>query len=162
MLLLLSIILFTAISASDVQPDIDPALQRRAEKVLEKEFDKSSFSYTALASDEHKKLYLLESDGKQLGLIVFASSKGRFERFTYLVVYNFEIEVQKVKILAYHSTHGTGVTSRRWLRQFEGNSGETLRYGHDIQAISGATYSATSLTEDIPALSQWVKEQLAQ
>lgn len=160
MLLLLSIILFTAISVSDEKPDIDAALLRRAEKVLEKEFDKTNFKYTALASEEHKKLYRLQSEGKQLGLIVFASSKGRFERFTYLVVYNFEIEVQKVKILAYHSTHGTGVTSRRWLRQFEGNSGEALRYGDDIQAISGATYSATSLTEDIPALSQWVKEQL--
>jgi hypothetical protein len=85
---------------------------------------------------------------------------GRSEKFEYLVLYTPDIVVQRVSILQYSSSRGTGVTSKRWLKQFIGNKGEVLTYGKDVQAISGATFSAQSLTHDIPELSRWVVEQL--
>ena len=42
--------------------------------------------------------------------------------------------------------HGGEISSKKWLEQFVGYKGGALKYGDDIQAISGATYSASSIT----------------
>ena len=60
------------------------------------------------------------------------------------------IEIKRVEILTYNATYGHQITSKNWLKQFLGFNGkQTLKYGKDIQAISGATISAKSITEDI-------------
>ncbi len=82
--------------------------------------------------------------------VLFTSTKGRFEYFDYAMIVSQGGEVEQVKIMAYRSEHGSEVTSKKWLQQFVGFKGEKLEYGKDIQAISGATKSASSLTRDIP------------
>lgn len=73
-----------------------------------------------------------------------------FEYFDYYFVTDEKGIVQKVKIYNYQATQGHQVMSAGWLKQFIGFRGDqNLVYGKDIQAISGATVSATSLIHDI-------------
>ncbi|MDA3818282.1 MAG: FMN-binding protein [Prolixibacteraceae bacterium] len=144
------------------QPDIGSRLLKRAEKALRKEFNQKSFGYHLIDTTSDRRLYKLQSHQKELGYIVFTRSKGRTEYFDYMLLYNEKLYVQKIKILQYNSSYGTAVASKRWLKQFEGNNGESLLYGTDINAISGATYSATSITNDVPLVTLWVQKTLQQ
>lgn len=134
--------------------------QRRIEKELKSICMADEFSYKHIASGEFSELFQIFIDSEAAEYLVISSSKGRLERFEYMVVYSKSIEILKIKVINYPSTHGTEITSKRWLKQFVGNSGEKLSYGKDIQAISGATFSASSMTSDIPKISEWVKKVL--
>ncbi len=142
------------------QPDINSRLLKRCEKALRKELDQKSFNYHLIDTTSDRKLYKLLSDNNEPGYIVFTRSKGRTEYFDYMILYNNKLRVQKIKILQYNSSYGTAVASKRWLKQFEGNNGEALEYEKDIDAISGATYSATSITNDVPLVTRWVQDKI--
>ncbi len=55
--------------------------------------------------------------------------------------------------MIYREDHGAEVGSKRWLKQFIGKSGDNnLKYQKDIVAISGATISAKSMTNEVNKL----------
>lgn len=55
-----------------------------------------------------------------------------------------------VKIYNYQATQSYEVINCGWLSQFKGvKPGESLTFGKDIEAISGATVSANAITDDI-------------
>lgn len=73
-----------------------------------------------------------------------------FEFFDYLLFTDNSGKVLRVKVYNYQATHGQEVMSRGWLNQFKGLiTGEKLEFGRDIETISGATVSATAMTDDI-------------
>jgi len=73
-----------------------------------------------------------------------------FEYFDYFLITDTAGNIINVKVFNYQATHGHEIMSRGWLKQFVGfNGSQALDYGKDIEAISGATISAKSLTEDI-------------
>jgi len=73
-----------------------------------------------------------------------------YEYFDYLLFTDLIGEVLKVKIFNYRATQGHEVMSRGWLNQFKGMvPGKKLNFGKEIDAISGATISASALTTDI-------------
>ncbi len=73
-----------------------------------------------------------------------------FEFFDYFMLLDTSKQVIWVKIYNYHATHGHEVMSRGWLNQFKGlEPGKSIIFGKDIEAISGATVSASAITEDI-------------
>lgn len=82
----------------------------------------------------------------------------RYEHFDYMVILNNDLSIKKVKILVYDGEYGYEITSKLWLKQFIGYSGSDLKYGTDVQAISGATVSAQSITDDIQLLVQSAKK----
>lgn len=110
--------------------------------------------------DQLKKneIFSLQSENENLGFLVITSSMGRFETFQYMVVYNPDLSVKEVNILKYTSSHGGEIASPKWLKQFIGYDGKPLKYGKDIDAISGATLSASSLVKDIEALTIFMKK----
>jgi hypothetical protein len=74
------------------------------------------------------------------------------EYFDYYALLNTQYGILEVKVYNYASTHGQEICSKAWLKQFKGYDGsKRLRYGKDIDAISGATVSGMALTEDIGA-----------
>jgi hypothetical protein len=97
-------------------------------------------------------LYSLYDSEKIAGYLLLTTAKGRYEYFDYCVVYSPELEVIMVSVLTYRSDHGYEICNKSWLKQFSGSRGCDLTYGKEIDAISGATLSATSLTEDIQFL----------
>jgi len=158
MVILLLNLLLTISFTSEPGTTIPDSFKTRIEKELKPFFKADEYTYEFIAQEEHSSLFTLSADSEFAGYLALTSSKGRFERFEYMVLYSKDVVVKKVKVLQYNSSRGTEITAKRWLRQFEGCKGETLKYGKDIQAISGATYSATSITEDIPLVTQWVKK----
>ncbi|MEN8226557.1 MAG: FMN-binding protein [Bacteroidota bacterium] len=84
-----------------------------------------------------------------LGYLLSTQAKGRFDLFDYSVIFSEELTVLNIMVLVYRSTHGAGICSKSWLKQFKGYSGEELELGKDIDTISGATFSASSMVKDI-------------
>jgi len=89
------------------------------------------------------------ADGSIIGYVLTTSAMGRFDAFDYFIIYNKELKVQSVRVVVYRSSHGSAICNKRWLKQFEGFGGETIVYGKDIQAVSGATISGGSIVEDV-------------
>ena len=105
-----------------------------------------------LTSQDVRTFYRVTDQRDQLaGYLILASSKGRYDYFDYMILVSRTVMVEKVEILVYRSDHGSEICSKSWLKQFSGNRGEPLDYGKDIDALSGATFSASSLSRDIPA-----------
>ena len=66
--------------------------------------------------------------------------------------------VSKVKVLIYREDHGGEVGSKRWLGQFIGKSkNDELAYLKNVSAISGATISVKSMTNEMNKLLKTIK-----
>lgn len=75
---------------------------------------------------------------------------GKFEFFRFYTFLNPDFEVLKIKIYDYQATHGQEISNFFWLKQFIGLSkNKTIRYGKEIDAISGATVSAKALISEV-------------
>lgn len=125
----------------------------KIQKVLAKEleFDKSNIELVACdlnleLKEKVNAVYRLFVEAKQNGFVILANGMGRYDEFTFLVLTNPDKSTKLVRVVNYVSDHGGEIGSKKWLEQFVGYKGGTLKYGEDIQAISGATYSASSIT----------------
>ena len=79
-------------------------------------------------------------------------------QFDYMVVFDKNHKIVFTKVLIYREDYGFEITSRRWLKQFLGKSTEDqLVYKKDIDAISGATISANSMTKEMNLLLKAIK-----
>lgn len=70
--------------------------------------------------------------------------------FDYFVAFDTNFKVIKTKVLIYREQHGRQIGTPRWLNQFKGldlTARPTL--GKEIDGISGATISATSMTKAV-------------
>ncbi len=107
--------------------------------------------------------YSIFQDEKLLAVLVINKAKGcriggcdgetseeaGFEVFWYATVFNLDLTIKAVKVLEYDSEYGYEICAKRWLKQFQGVRGCNLRYGHEVDAISGATRSGESIVSDI-------------
>jgi hypothetical protein len=69
-----------------------------------------------------------------------------FEQFYYMTAFDSKKEVRKVRVLEYTSDYGYQISSRGWLKQFEGKSKNIKK---EVDGISGATVSVKSITSGI-------------
>ena len=64
-----------------------------------------------------------------------------------MVLFDTGLNVRKAKVLIYREDYGNEIGSKRWLKQFIGKTGaDNLKYDVNVDAISGATISANSMT----------------
>lgn len=94
-------------------------------------------------------VYILKQQDLVLGYLMSTQAMGRFDYFDYLLAYAPDFSVLGLTITVYRSSHGAAICQKKWLSQFEAYAGEELTFGKDIDAIAGATVSATSLTKDV-------------
>lgn len=94
-------------------------------------------------------LFEIIDDKKNRGYVLSTEAKGRYDYFDYSVYYSENLHVKGLIVTIYRSNHGAAICQRKWLSQFKGYDGEELRLGKEIDAISGATFSAESMVEDI-------------
>ena len=72
------------------------------------------------------------------------------EYFDYFILFDPAFKVVQVRVFNYQATHGHGIMSKGWLRQFTGYDGSSgLEPGKDIDSISGATISVRVITQDV-------------
>ncbi len=140
--------------------DLSPLLEKKVDKAILKEFRLEGIEKRAINAGAFSEsrpglgllLYSLHHDGSRLGYLAISSAMGRYELFDYGVLYDKRRIIRKVIIFTYRSDHGYEIAGKKWLAQFEGGNGCGLIYGEDIDALSGATYSAASLTADLDLL----------
>ena len=73
--------------------------------------------------------------------------------FDYVVLFHPDLSIKKAKVLIYREDYGQQIGSQRWLKQFVGLApGENAVYGENIDAIAGATISASSMTKAVNVL----------
>ncbi len=103
------------------------------------------------------------SSNDQMVQYVADFDEGTYETFDYLMIVDNDFTVLKLAVYDYPGEHGYEVSSKRWLRQFEGYKGtERLKYSKDIDAISGATISGNSITADVQRTHRQLVESLSQ
>lgn len=90
----------------------------------------------------------LEGDNSR-AFLLRTRALGRYDYFDYSVLYSSGMEVIQVVVTRYRSTHGAGISQKKWLSQFKGYRGQDLTLGKDIDAVSGGTLSASSLLEGL-------------
>lgn len=132
---------------------MDKAIQSLWEnQVIEKEFiDISKHQLQNI----HLKLNKLTVNNKLVGYLMISRAKSRVDFFDYMVVYKPDLSVLSITVLAYREDYGGEIASKRWLKQFNGKSNpDNMRFGDDIQSISGATLSARSLTQDVQEITK--------
>ena len=101
--------------------------------------------------------YKVESSENHLGYYYLGQAYGKADYFDFIVIFDKELMVSKVKILVYREDHGGEIGSKRWLKQFIGKvSTQNLIYQKDIAAISGATISAKAMTNEVNKLLQTI------
>lgn len=96
-------------------------------------------------------LFKIVTNGKLLGYGYIGNAPSKTATFDYLVLFDADFIITKTKVLVYREEYGGEISSRRWLRQFEGASSasEELRYNQEIIPISGATISVQSMTRAV-------------
>ncbi|MBT3933550.1 MAG: FMN-binding protein [Bacteroidetes bacterium] len=133
---------------------------KKIDKLLAEQFEGEAISYLYFKSfDSTKDLYSILSNGNNIAFLVVSSAKGRYDYFDYYILYDLNPEIQKIEVLVYRSDHGMEICNKRWLVQYEGmKSGEKREFSKDIDAISGATLSSRSITEDINIINSRIAE----
>ncbi|PCJ27384.1 MAG: FMN-binding protein [Flavobacteriales bacterium] len=99
---------------------------------------------------ESNTLYDVVINTKSEAYVFLSKGLGKMDVFDYMIVFNKDLSILKVKVLVYREDYGGEIGSNRWLKQFIGKKDPVkMKFGHDIQNISGATISSRSLTEDV-------------
>ena len=97
--------------------------------------------------------FTIENSTNFLGYYYLGKAYGKADYFDFIVIFDADLMIAKVKILVYREDHGGEIGSKRWLKQFVGKtSKKKLIYQKDIAAISGATISAKSMTNEVNKL----------
>ncbi len=97
--------------------------------------------------------FKIKNEEKIVGYYYLGQAYGKADYFDFIVIFDKNLIVSKVKVLVYREDHGSEVASKRWLNQFNGKSkDQNLEYQRDIAAISGATISAKSMTNEVNKL----------
>lgn len=95
-------------------------------------------------------LFRIKNDGNLLGYYYLGQAYGKADYFDFIVIFDADLVVAKIKILIYREDHGGEIGSKRWLKQFKGTTIDmNLKYQKDIAAISGATISAKAMTNEV-------------
>lgn len=103
-----------------------------------------------LTIHEKDQFFKIEKNKQLLGYAYLGKAASKTDEFDYLILIDTDLIIKKTKILIYREDYGGEIGSKRWLRQFTGKSiNDKLLYEKDIIAISGATISATSMTNAV-------------
>lgn len=87
-----------------------------------------------------------------LGHAVVRDVRGKDQPITFLLAVDRAGEVLDVDILVYREPYGGEVAYESWRRQFRGRSAQdSVRIGHPIRSISGATISSNAVTLGVRA-----------
>lgn len=112
-----------------------------------------------LDSADGKEYFLFESENAGSGsIVVFSSAKGRYDNFDYMIILKPDLGIMNIKILKYRSEYGYEISNKGWLKQFYNKPVAKFDYRKDIDALSGATYSAPSLVEDVNLILKHLKK----
>lgn len=133
-------------------------LNKKIDKEIKATYSIEAYSYNKIAfpSEINKTLpsefsasnfLSIKVNEELVGYAYMGNAPSKTDQFEFLVLLDKNLIVLKTKVLVYREDYGGEIGSKRWLKQFIGKkSGDALRYGDNIVAISGATISVRSMT----------------
>ncbi|TVZ55101.1 FMN-binding protein [Lutibacter sp. Hel_I_33_5] len=133
-------------------------IEKKVKKEIKKTFIVENFTIETISIEDsvnlklskkinNHNLYKIVSSDVLIGYAFIDKAPSKTDEFDYLILLDTNLIIKKSKVLKYREDYGGEIGSRRWLKQFIGKkSNDTLQYGNDIMAISGATISANSMT----------------
>ena len=130
----------------------------------DKVIDKEPITLSAQQKNDFKlksydAIYQLSENNQTVGFLYLSQAKSRSDIIDYMVVFNPNLTILTVQVLVYREDYGGEVGSTRWLKQFKGKTnGIAMKFGHDIQNISGATISARHMSEGVQQVSKKIVE----
>ncbi len=132
---------------------------KKIDKTLADLWQEQSIQKEELNVSEDLKLTKIKANNTFVGYYVLAKANSKADFFDYMVVYSPDLKIMTVQLLVYREDYGGEIGSKRWLRQFKGKSTTNeMKFGHDIQNISGATISARSITNGIQKVTIQIKQ----
>jgi Na+-translocating ferredoxin:NAD+ oxidoreductase RnfG subunit len=141
-IILISCICFSA--------DLPSSALKKIDKTLAALWEGQSIKKEELKTSDDLKLIKIKADNKFVGYYVLAKANSKADFFDYMVVYSPDLKIITVQLLVYREDYGGEIGSKRWLKQFIGKTKtDEMKFGHDIQNISGATISARSITSGV-------------
>lgn len=138
--------------------NIPEKMEKRIDKEVLKLFNSNSYNKELIVIDDEIKMklplkfgddnfYKISINDSMIGYFYYGQAPSKADVFDYVVIFDNNLIVRKVKILAYREDVGGEIGSKRWLRQFNNLShNDEIAYSKDIVGISGATISARSMT----------------
>ncbi len=147
------------ISSSYAQVEFSNIIEKKVTKLVNQYLAIDKFEYSSINSlpqlglkENH--VFKISANGEERGYFAIDKSMGQYDYFDYVVVFDQELNILAVRVLNYREDYGYEVSSRWWLSQFIGKkAGKNMRYKEDIDALSGATISAESITDSLKILS---------
>ena len=139
---------------------VNNRLDKLIQKEVQKTFEIENFESTPIVVSNDavfeaplevtgENFFSIENNSDVIGYYYLGKGFGKADYFDFMVIFDQELIVSKVKVLVYREDHGGEIGSKRWLKQFVGRTADQeLKYS-DIIAISGATLSARSITEQM-------------
>lgn len=138
--------------------DIPGNMEKKIDKEILKIFESDSYVKEIILIDEElnaklplkfgdDNFYEISSNDLIIGYFYYGQAPSKADVFDYVVIFDQNLIIRKVKILAYREDIGGEIGSKRWLKQFNDLSrNDEIKYSRDIIGISGATISARSMT----------------
>ncbi|MEN8764349.1 MAG: FMN-binding protein [Wenyingzhuangia sp.] len=100
----------------------------------------------------------VQTDNGLKFIVYVGKAPSHVSYFDYMVIFDTNGVIVHSKVLIYRESYGYEITSKRWLKQFIGKSPQdSLIYKQTVDAISGATISASSMTREMNLLLQQVE-----
>jgi Na+-translocating ferredoxin:NAD+ oxidoreductase RnfG subunit len=159
MKLLVTLLILLTVNTAFTIPE---KIEKKADKVIVKFYEIESFSKKVVAISEvmnaktvanfkEGNLFQIISEDKNLGYGYIGTAPSKTATFEYLILFDQDFIITKSKVLIYREEYGGEISSKRWLRQFDGAKAgaAALKYNEDIIPISGATISVRSMTRAI-------------
>lgn len=140
---------------------ITPRLQKKIKTAVNSTFEIDTFQLNKIDVDtainaitpiklDGDNLFTIMHENSNVGYLYLGEAHSMKRMFDYIVLFNPDLTIKKSKVLIYREDYGKQIGSQRWLKQFIGMSmNDTPIYGENIDAISGATISASSMTKAI-------------
>jgi len=95
-------------------------------------------------------LFAIKSASETEGYIYVGEAPSMKNVFDYAILLSEDLEIVNTKVLIYREKHGRQIGMKRWLKQFFGmTSKDRPTLGYNVDGISGATISATSMTNSV-------------
>ena len=95
-------------------------------------------------------LFAVKTEETLMGYVYVGEAPSMKNVFDYAILFSPELTVINAKILIYREKHGRQIGMKRWLKQFFGlTPADQPSLGENVDGISGATISATSMTDAV-------------
>lgn len=156
----ISLIIFTN---NQILPDWSARLKEKITKAVKHTYQVEDFKLIEIIIGEglenrtksnlSESLFSVESNSESKGFIYVSKAASMKNVFDYIVLFDNDYKIIKTKVLIYREQHGRQIGARRWLKQFDGmTANDSPKLGVEIDGISGATISATNMTNAIREL----------